>query len=266
MSARQEIVVESYSLEEAREEVKRRIPSGFHILSERVLADGQPKSVEGVADTLDAATKRARGAVPPGIESVETKVVHQPATTTSVVEAFDEATARETAQRRLGRTEVLQGLRLESEAKKGFLGIGKRPARYAVDVLQQAVVTVAYDTKAKISVTVGEKGPATGHCQMCGREGSPYQEVGGGRVVYVCSDACANRYGELRTAALKRGRFVMADSTEGWDFAASLQASRRAAAMADAFCWHCGKTLSIGSERCAACGREVDPHLVGGGE
>jgi predicted amidophosphoribosyltransferase len=60
--------------------------------------------------------------------------------------------------------------------------------------------------------------------------------------------------------------FVMTDLPEAGhrEVVSCLQASRRAAAMEDAFCWYCGKRLSIGSERCAACGREVDPHLVVG--
>jgi hypothetical protein len=47
----QTIEVEADSLDEARARVKAQVPEGLFMLSEQVLSDGKPKTVEGTGDT-----------------------------------------------------------------------------------------------------------------------------------------------------------------------------------------------------------------------
>lgn len=156
------IEIEAESLGEARLQLKSKAPEGLELLEEKVVSDGKPKTVKAVADTLEEAFAKTQAEIPEEAEVLEKK---EQATEreTITIEAFDEIRAEREAisqiKRQFGTAAILKGLELAAVGSKGFLGIGKRPNQYEVNVLQPAVVEITYRTKAKISARFGKKPP-----------------------------------------------------------------------------------------------------------
>jgi hypothetical protein len=87
---------------------------------------------------------------------------------------------------------------LINPGRKGFLGIGKRPDCYEVQIAQQAVVQIYYKEKAKIRITVGEK-------KISGEKEagiSSMKSIKGGLGEPYCSDECWSKAGKKITKAL----------------------------------------------------------------
>ncbi len=73
------------------------------------------------------------------------------------MEAFDDNTAKSLVQGQLGRADAsIKAIRIATMGKKGLFGFGKKPNRYEVEVVFQAVVEITYKTKAVLSIVVGE--------------------------------------------------------------------------------------------------------------
>lgn len=151
------IEIEAETLEEARKQLQTQIPQGFSMLSEEVISNGKPKTVEAVALTLEAAFTKAHSQVPSNADIIDKKEIAAPESKVVIVEAFDEQSAR----RQLGNQPVdtarIIGSRLVASGSRGFLGIGKKPNQYEVEVLHQAVVKITYKMKAKILAQIGDK-------------------------------------------------------------------------------------------------------------
>ena len=147
--------VEADSLDEARKRVKSQIPHGLQIATEEILSDGATRSVKGVADTPDDASREAESKLPDEAEVVERKV-QQPARQVVTVDAFDEPTARIHVEQGLTPPARVEDVALKKPGKKGLFGMGKKPNTYDVHVVQPAVVEIKYKTKALIRVELQE--------------------------------------------------------------------------------------------------------------
>ena len=151
------IEVEADSLEEARQQVISQIPEGLHVLSEKVISDGLPKTIKAIAETTEEAVVKAQGDIPNNAEVIEKKEVTAPKQKVITVGAFDEQSARVLMRGKTAQIEMIKSLRLIMPGTRGFLGLGKKPNQYEVDILQHAVVQITYKTKARISAKLGEK-------------------------------------------------------------------------------------------------------------
>jgi hypothetical protein len=145
------------SLQAARDEAAARMPEGFHLLSERVLSDGEPVMLTETAEESERAFAAARAKVPAGAHIVAEREVRAAELVTLRLAAESEASAREQAESKTDETSTLQTVSLTLPGKKGFLGIGKAPNQYEAHILKKAVVEVTYKTEAKIIVTVGDQ-------------------------------------------------------------------------------------------------------------
>jgi hypothetical protein len=61
-----------------------------------------------------------------------------------------------------GRDVLVKDVKLAIPGKKGFLGIGKKPDLYEVEILLLAAVEIIYRTKVKISVKIGKNSIGVG--------------------------------------------------------------------------------------------------------
>lgn len=179
--AEQIIELEADSLEEAREQMKSRIPEGLHLLSERIIWDGKPQTVQVSADTTEAAFAKAQTLIPVGAEILEKKGLSAPEQKVLTVEANDEDSVEMSAKRTYQiRGASFKNIRLITPGTKGFLGIGKKTNRYEVEALQPAVVSITYRTKAKISAKIGEKKEEAKPAYR--EQSAPKQQPGGASV------------------------------------------------------------------------------------
>ena len=155
--AKQNIIeVEAESLDEARKKAKSQIPEGLDIISEEIISDGKPKTVKAIADTTEEAFTKAQGDIPANAHILEKIEVSKPGQKVVIVEAFDEESARAQAANQVGKTAIVNTIRLTIAGKQGFLGVGKKPNQYEAEVFQPAEVNISYKTNAKISARTGK--------------------------------------------------------------------------------------------------------------
>lgn len=155
------VEVEAESLEKAREQIKSHVSQGLFILSEKVISDGKPRTVKGVAETMEVAYTKAHGEIPAHAEILEKRELVTPNRKVITVEAFDErgaeSSARSQARQQLGRGAIVKSLKLRVAGRKGFLGLGAKPNQYEAELLQEAIVEITYRVRAKISAEIGDK-------------------------------------------------------------------------------------------------------------
>jgi len=150
----QTIEVEAESMLEARRLIQSKIPPGFESQSEKVISDGQTVIITVAAETIAAAQDQARSQIPDGAWVVEQKDLTTPATTVINVQAYDEPGAKTEARRLIDPTATIHTIKLVTAGRAGFLGLGKVPNQYDVEVFQPAVVAITYQTKVKLVVTI----------------------------------------------------------------------------------------------------------------
>ncbi|MDP8255055.1 MAG: hypothetical protein P9M14_04845 [Candidatus Alcyoniella australis] len=210
------IDVEANSLEEARQQIRAQIPEGLHLLSEKVLSDGNPKTIKADSETTEAAFAKVQSQIPGDANAITKKEITAPGPTSIIIKAFDEQNAKTQVEKQISNTAILKAIRLVASGKKGFLGFGKKPNQYEADIFQQAVVEVTYKQKARISAKIGKfkrsanemqkldsadrnNSPVEIICEQCGREckalGRP---LGEGTVMVFTPDVAiiASRYCE----------------------------------------------------------------------
>ncbi|KKM08655.1 hypothetical protein SY88_22760 [Clostridiales bacterium PH28_bin88] len=83
------INVEANTLEEAKEQIKSELPSGFRILAESVLAESKV-TVRGVGNTKEEALARARARLPDNASMIVTRPAMEEVTRDLEIAAFDE--------------------------------------------------------------------------------------------------------------------------------------------------------------------------------
>lgn len=158
---------EGDSLEEVRRKIREEVPSGYEIVTERVISDGQVHSYLLGADSINRAFELAKEAVlPEGARLLDIKEVCTPAPLRSIdiviANLTDERSASYGAQRYaqertkeiFGQHGLVRALRLTREERKGFLGIGKRAFHYEADINREAVVELTFKNKAEITVEI----------------------------------------------------------------------------------------------------------------
>jgi hypothetical protein len=162
------ITVGANSLKVAREYLKKQIPQGLELLSEEVLSDGLEHTSRGVGETVDAALNRAQDNTPPGAKILKRAKKASPANKRFTIEAFGEDEARTKIESAFGDKASIQRVVLIDEGSNGFLGIGKIPDTFVIDVRQLAVVEITYREKAKIQAVIGKPKPKP-KCHRCGQ-------------------------------------------------------------------------------------------------
>lgn len=153
----QNIEVEADTLEQARKDLKAKIPAGYFIQSEQVLSDGKIQTSRGMAETEEEALSKAKAGVPPDSPLQNTKIVQKAETRTITVEGETEAIARAKLKTQMGSADLLKSFQAGLPGKKGFLGIGKTLNQYQAVVLRQAIVEITHKEKALLKVTITDQ-------------------------------------------------------------------------------------------------------------
>jgi len=151
------VEVEAETLEEARSRVRLQVPEGLHLLREEVVSDGMPRTVQGVADAVEAAYADAQSHVPAGAHIIDKRQLLAPAQKVITVEAPDEQSAMKDVASQAGDSATIKSLHMVAPGRRRLLVFGKTPNLYKARVFQQAVVEVTYQAPARIVATYGEK-------------------------------------------------------------------------------------------------------------
>jgi hypothetical protein len=148
MARQERIRVEAASLEDARAQLRARIPEGMTLIDENVIADGKPQNLQGTGSTVHAAFEDALSRKPADSEVAERRVISQPKSEQPLIQAFDTDSAQRQAQSRVPRTATLAGVVLKAKGRRGFLGLGKTPDTYEAKIEHRAIVEVTVKNKA----------------------------------------------------------------------------------------------------------------------
>jgi len=151
------IEVEAVSLDEAREQINSQVPKGFHVIMEQIISDGKPQTAKSYGDTTEAALAKGESNIPNNADILEHKVLSTPQQKIVTIEAFDEHIARSRARAsQTSKGEEIKSVEMTSPGSKGFLGIGKKPNQYKIEVVRDALVEITYKTKVKVITTIGK--------------------------------------------------------------------------------------------------------------
>jgi HEAT repeat protein len=148
------IEAEGDSLEEARQRLRSKLSEGYAILSENIMVSDTPQSVKDSAYSVQAAQEAAQQKVPTDAIVIEVKELTAPQHETILIEAMNETLARNLASKMLSEGKVVVKANLVAAGRQGFLGIGRKPNQYEVDVLRLAVVEIVYKFRAKLSAKI----------------------------------------------------------------------------------------------------------------
>jgi hypothetical protein len=117
-----QFTLKTESLEEARSAARRRIPSGYKIVSEKILSSGKNQAPTGTGDTVESAYKEAEAKAPANARLLGKREIVAPHRTTEV-EARDKREAELLTKQSLEENERIGEIMVRVAGKKGFLGI-----------------------------------------------------------------------------------------------------------------------------------------------
>jgi hypothetical protein len=144
------IVIQAKSIDEARRLLRAKVPDGQFVVCDKVVSEKKPKAFPGVGDTEESAFVNAEQNIPSNADVAEKKLLTQPEPYKVTVEAFDEEVAKKQAKAQISDTASIKGISLGQRGRRGFLGFGKTPSRYEIDVWQPAVAEITVSVPAVI--------------------------------------------------------------------------------------------------------------------
>jgi len=160
----QTLEIEADSLEEASKQLQSWVSEDLEILEEKVLCDGKPQVSTGFGADVPAALAAAQSQVPAGAALLETKELSPEQQVKEMpIAAFTEQEAKSAALQQIskpaGGSVTVESIRLLVAGKAGFLGVGRQPGQYQVELLvgRPASVAITYQAKVKLSATLGKR-------------------------------------------------------------------------------------------------------------
>lgn len=150
------IQVDAATLDEAKKMLSEKIPTGYFLIAETIESHGGKSTQIEEADTIGAAFIAAEDRLPSNARIIEKQIVTEPERQIITIQAFDEALARTRAKEKLPPGFALTKINVSIAGKKGFLGLGKTPHHYEVEISKQACVEVIYERSFVLKAKIGK--------------------------------------------------------------------------------------------------------------
>lgn len=157
MAAKDQLIVEADSVEEAREEAAAKLSSTQRLVSEKILAGERPVSIQATDDAPEGAFAELQKKIPTGAILLSKEVVNGPGQREVDVEAADKSQAVGSDRLRLKNHEAIKDAQLVKEGNRGFLGFGKKLPVFRVMISQKTRVEISYQEKVKVRFTVRQR-------------------------------------------------------------------------------------------------------------
>lgn len=158
------IRAEGSDIADVRHDARSRIPAGWYVHSEQVISNGKRDRETGKGETEEAALQAATNALPKDAIDAKPTTRQQADTQTVTVAAETHEAARRQATAMVGgRDATTCGCIPTRDGRKGFLGIGKRPPQFTVEVRRPAIIDVDYGTPVIIELVIGDALPPAEH-------------------------------------------------------------------------------------------------------
>jgi hypothetical protein len=139
------IEIEADSLEDAR---RKLYTPELIVIEKSILYQGKVETIEAIADTAEAAFRKAQNKVPTAAKTEARKTRLTPKRITLLVQADDEESAGK------GKAELITSVTLFKKGRKGFWGFGRTSNVYEIVISQPAVVELTFREKTKIRARV----------------------------------------------------------------------------------------------------------------
>lgn len=146
--------IEADTMEQAIQEMKRRIPAGCSCLSKTVLCDGTEQCIRTSESTTEEAFNEARRQVPANAAVLSETEKSPPVKQKTLIEAYNEEEAKVLVRKQFsGRFLESINISLISMGRKGLWGIGRRPNLYEAEcIIKNAQVEICYRPRASLLI------------------------------------------------------------------------------------------------------------------
>lgn len=148
---------------EARTRLVDSVPKGQFLVS-MTLQKSQAQIVQKTAASVAAARLAARRAVPGDAVHVEELSIEEARSCTRELCAFDADTARTLALAEVGEPGQVETVVETEPGRKGFWGLGRKPARYRVEISHPAKVRLEYRVPCRASGVVTDRRAEASPC------------------------------------------------------------------------------------------------------
>lgn len=141
------------TLSKAMAKLDQEIPSGFFLVDLQKSKQAELNK-KASADTIREAFDKAKKKIPNDAINIKENVVREPKKNIIKIIAFDEEKAQEAAMDKNVEAVNIVKIDMSEKGSRGFLGIGKKPNTYSIELLYQAIVKIDYTTYAEISAEI----------------------------------------------------------------------------------------------------------------
>jgi len=151
------LMAKGNSIEETRAIIMEQIPYGMSVISEKVVCDGKPQVLHGEGDSVAIAFQDALSKKSTDAEVIEQRTLSESQIKKISIEAFDEADAMRQAltERDLKAGGKVASILMRSKGRTGFLGMGRKPHTYEVEIRKPARVEITVKPQVVVKATVG---------------------------------------------------------------------------------------------------------------
>lgn len=152
---KKDIVISEPTIEEARQKLEEKLSPGIFLIK---AAETPPVSgvVEGYAATVEKAFEYAEKKLPKNASDFKRDVLREASTFFEEIAAFSREDALDAHKTKTDpeKRHHVQNIQLARHGKKGFLGIGKKPDMFRLDICKQALVRISYKSFPEIHATI----------------------------------------------------------------------------------------------------------------
>jgi hypothetical protein len=152
-----ELLIEADTIEEAEKKARTRLARGMKISSQKILSFDLPASIECEEINTEKAFSDLEKQIPAEASIISREELRPAGEWTVEVEAANKEKALYLAKAGLSNSQGVREITLVRKARRGFLGIGKRPNLFHVVVREKARARLTYKMKARLLFTLARK-------------------------------------------------------------------------------------------------------------
>jgi len=173
---KENLKIKAETVSAAMEKLYKKIPAGFFLIS---LEEYEPVALarRASADTIEEALKKAKQEISEDVMDIKETIVRKPHKDIIELHAFDEEEARGAAMDKNAEAVHIVRVGIMEEGSRGFLGFGKKPNVYSIELFYQSIGEVDCMAYAEISAEITDEKDIANEYFLNHSENGNYQLV-----------------------------------------------------------------------------------------